>query len=117
MAKKSSAREMENIADYFISSNEKEEDPIQTLTELAEDTDQAEEEFEVEEAVSVRKKIAYPDTENAQENIKRCLLKHLEDKYKIHRIELKRNIALEMPRSKRTTREEVLILLKESPQG
>jgi hypothetical protein len=117
MAKKSSAREMENIADFFISSNDKEEAPIQTLTEVAEDSGQAEEEFEVEEAVNVRKRIAYPDTENAQENIKRCLLKHLEEKYRIHRIELKKNSALEMPRSKKTTKEVVLILLKESPQG
>lgn len=117
MAKKSSARELENIADFFISTKEKEEDPVDSLTELAEDADQGKDAFELEETVSVRKRITYPDTENAQDHIKRCLLKHLEEEYEIHRVELKRNMDIEMPGNKKTTKEEVLILLKESPHS
>jgi hypothetical protein len=117
MAKKSSARELENVADFFISSKEKEENPVGSPSALAEDPGQGESEFEVEETVSVRKRIAYPDTENAQDKIKRCLLKHLEEEYDIHRIELKKSRDIEMPGNRKRTQEDVLILLKESSKG
>jgi hypothetical protein len=115
MAKKNSAREMENIADFFISPNEKEKDPVDGLNDLAGDLDQGGAEFELEETVNVRKRMAFPDGENAQDHMKRCLLKHLEEEFKIHRIELKRSLDIEMPGNKKTTKEEVLILLKDSP--
>ena len=117
MAKKNSARELENIADFFISPKEKEKDPVDSLNDLARDLDQGEAEFELEEAVSVRKRIAFPDRENAQDHIRRCLLKYLEEEYKIHRVELKRSLDIEMPGNKKTTKEEVLILLKDSSNG
>jgi hypothetical protein len=112
MAKKNGAREMENIADFFISPKEK--DPVNGLKDFAGDLDQGEEAFELEETVSVRKRIAFPDRENAQDHIRRCLLKYLEEEYKIHRVELKRSLDIDMPGNKKTTKEEVLILLKDS---
>jgi uncharacterized Rossmann fold enzyme len=114
MAKKSRAGELENIADFFISSKDKEEAAEDSLNALAEDPNPGEAEFEVEETVSVRKRITYPDGANAQDNIKRCLLKHLEEKYKIHRVELKKTVDMEMPGNKKKTQEDVLILLKDS---
>jgi hypothetical protein len=117
MAKKGNARELENVADFFISSKEKEEDPGDSLNGLVEEGDQREAEFELEETVSVRKRIAFSDGEKAQDHIKRCLLEHLEGEYQIHRIELKKNTGTEMPGNKKTTKEEVLIVLKESSHG
>ncbi|MEJ2725207.1 MAG: hypothetical protein P8175_11315 [Deltaproteobacteria bacterium] len=117
MAKKGNARELENVADFFISSKEKDEDPGDGLNELVEEGDQREAEFELEETVSVRKRIAFSDGEKAQDHIKRCLLEHLEGEYQIHRIELRKNTGIEMPGNKKRTKEEVLIVLKESSPG
>ncbi|MGD2124834.1 MAG: hypothetical protein PVG99_02070 [Desulfobacteraceae bacterium] len=116
MEKKSAARELENVADFFLSSGKKEKTPDNNLSEFnGDDSDQAEGEFEVEEAVSVRKRIAYPDAENAQENIRQCLLKHLQEDYHIYRVELRKTTDIERPRSKKSKKEEVLIFLKGSP--
>ena len=76
---------------------------------------EVEDESEVEETVSVRKKIAYPDTENAQESMKRCLFQYLEEDYMICRIELRRTADISEPRSKKRREEEIVIVLKDAP--
>jgi hypothetical protein len=117
MAKKNGARELENVADFFISPKKKDKAPEDRLNEPAGDLDWQEAEFELEETVSVRKRMAFPDGENAQDHIRRCLLKHLEEEYEIHRVELKRSLDIEMPGNRKTSKEEVLILLKDASHG
>jgi hypothetical protein len=89
MEKKERGRELECVSDLFISSGEEEEVPDEELLECKGTyADQTEDDFEVEETVSVRKRITYPASEKAQENIRRCLHEHLKDDYIINRIEL-----------------------------
>jgi len=116
MEKKGPTQELEKVSNLFISSSEKEKTSAEKLSEFEEIySGQAADEFEIEETVSVRKRIAYPDTENAQENIRKCLFKHLEEGYFICRVELRKNADILKPRSKKKTKEEILIFLKESP--
>jgi hypothetical protein len=81
MEKKSHGHELESVSSLFISSGEEKKTAAENLSEFKETySDQREDESEVEERVSVRKRIAYPDTENAQDNIKRCLFRHLQER-------------------------------------
>jgi hypothetical protein len=116
MDRKVPAQELESISDFFISSPEERTTPVAHLSEFTEArSGQRAQECEIEETVSVRKRIAYPDSENAQEDIKKCLFKLLEEDYTICRVELKKSDDIFLPRSRTTKKEEVLIVLKESP--
>ncbi len=82
MEKKNPSQELEKVSHLFISSNEEEKTPAKNSFESKGSYPaDAENEFEVEESVSVRRKIAYPNTGNAQENIKKCLFNHLREDY------------------------------------
>ncbi|MDY6989214.1 MAG: hypothetical protein SWQ30_14280 [Thermodesulfobacteriota bacterium] len=116
MEQKSPVHELARISDLFVSSSDKEETgPTGVLERQGTSSDQAGDESEVEETITVRKRIAYPATENARENIKRCLLKHLDEDYMICRVELKRTKEISRPGAKKRTEEEILIFLKDSP--
>lgn len=61
-----------------------------TVERKSQDPIPAEDECEVDEVVRVHKRIAYPNTKNAQQNIKKALFKHLEDGYRIRSMTLKK---------------------------
>jgi len=116
MEKKSTAQEIAAISNFFLSSSDKEKMLAEHLSDFKGiPSAEVEDGSEVEEAVSVSKKIAYPDTENAQESMKRCLFQYLEQDYIICRIELKRTADISKPRSKKRRKEEIVIVLKDAP--
>ena len=121
MEKKGPVQDLEKLPNLYISSGDKETVSAEDLPEPKgpepKEMDPAQEtgEFEVEERVSVRKRIAYPDTQGAQEDIKRSLFKHLEEDYSIRRVELKKTAQISSPKNIRRTKEEILIFIKESP--
>ena len=115
MEKKSTAQEIAEISNFFLSSSDKEKMLAEHLYDFKGiPSVEVEDGSEVEETVSVRKKIAYPDTENAQENLKTCLFKYLEEDYMICRIELKRTADISKPRRKKRREEEVVIVLRDA---
>ena len=115
MEKKERGRELGCVSDLFISSGEEEEVPDEKLLEFKGTyADQTEDDFEVEETLSVRKKITYPASEKAQENIRRCLHEHLKDDYIINRIELMKSTEILKLRNMKSKKEEIVIVLKPS---
>ena len=64
--------------------------PEKTVERKSQDPIPAEDECEVEEVVRVHRRIAYPNTKNAQQNIRKALFKHLEDGYRIWSMTLKK---------------------------
>ena len=112
MEKKERGRELGCVSDLFISSGEEEEVPDEKLLEFKGTyADQTEDDFEVEETVSVRKRITYPASEKAQENIRRCLYEHLKDDYTINRIELVKSSEILKLRNMKSKKEEIVITL------
>lgn len=71
---------------------------------------------EIEETITVRKKIAYPDTETAQKDMRNTLLKYLEAGYGINSIELKKDMETSAPNSKQIKKEEVTLFVKEQKE-
>ncbi len=113
MEKKERGRELECVSDLFISSAEKEEVPDEEPLEFKRTyADQTKDDFEVEETVSVRKRITYPASEKAQENIRRCLYEHLKKDYIINRIELIKSTETLKLRNLKSKKEEIIIVLK-----
>jgi hypothetical protein len=107
-----SRRELGNVSDLFISSSEEEKAPAKRLFENR--SGQAEDEGEVEESVTLQKKIAYPNTRNAQESIWRCLSNYVREEYMIHHIELRKTSDILEPGVKKRREEEITIILKET---
>jgi hypothetical protein len=115
MEKKERGRELGCVSDLFISSGEEEEAHDEELLEFKGTyADQTEDDFEVEETVSVRKRITYPASEKAQENIRRCLYEHLKDDYTINRIELVKSSEILKLRNMKSKKEEIVITLSPS---
>lgn len=115
MEKSNPRRELENISNYFITSSDEKKTRVENLFEdRGISSGRADEEFEVEERVSIRKEIEYIDTQNAQENIKRRIFAHLQDDYIISRIELRKTSDILQPKRKKRQEEEIIIILKEA---
>lgn len=115
MAQKSPVHELARISDLFVSSSDQEEiGPTGLYEGQGTCSDEVGDESEVEETVTVCKRIAYSNTENAQEKIKRSLFKYLEEDYMICRVELKKTKEMSLPGTKKRTQEEILIVLKDS---
>ena len=112
MEKQEIGRELESVASLFISSGEENKDPLEEQFEFKKNTSGQDLDFEVEEAVKVRKKIIYPETEKAQENIKRHLLQLFQEGYLINRIELKKNTCSNELKNRKLMQEEIIIALK-----
>jgi hypothetical protein len=122
MEKAGSGLEAGNISNLFLSSKENKKDPGERL--FSEKTskddgapevvlDRAEDEFEIEKTVNVRKKIAYPNKKETQNSIKGCLLKHLEEGYIIKRIELNKTNTISRQGNRERTEEDIIIYIKE----
>jgi hypothetical protein len=108
-------QELEGISDWFISVNGekiKGSEPSQeTRTKECGLTDKG---CEVDELVTIRRRITVPNTQNAQDSMKELLQQHLEDRFALFRVELRRTAANVETKARKSKREEVIILLKES---
>ena len=95
-------RGLEHISNMFLSTSEK----------AKENSHQTEDQYEIEETVTVRKKLAFQNDENVQQNMTRALSRHLEEGYNIRRVELQKNEDISKPRSRMHREEEVIIFIK-----
>jgi hypothetical protein len=75
---------------------------------------QAENQCEVEETAKIRKTIAFQNDENAQQNMRSALSRHLKEGYGIRRVELKKTAENSEPRNRVRTEEDVTIFIKGS---
>ena len=113
MEKTGPAQELSSISSFFISTPEEKRSPVAHVSELkGTPWGHGKEECEVEETVAVRKRIAYPNTRGAQENIKKNLSKFLQEGYAISRIELRKTTEQSEPGNRTVTNEEIALYLK-----
>jgi len=66
---------------------------------------------DIEEHVSIRRNIAYPDTSNSQQDILKSFSKHLEENYRIKRIELRKTDRISRPGMKKYIEENITIFI------
>jgi hypothetical protein len=114
MEKTGPAQELSSISSFFISAPEEKRTSSANVSELRGGISfgLAKEDCEVEETVAVRKRIAYPNTRTAQENIKKELFKFLQEGYAISRIELRRTSEKSEPGTRTVTNEEIALYLR-----
>jgi hypothetical protein len=97
-----------NYCDYFKPAAQKEETaPKQIISESSETVS---DNCEIEETVTIRKKISYQDTETTQQDIKMALLKYLEAGYNLMMAELTKSEESSQSTNRQTRREEITIL-------
>jgi hypothetical protein len=104
MEKKSSERGIEEISNIFLSPPKK----------ANENSHQVEDQCEIQETVTIRKKLAFYNDENVQKNMTRSLAKHIENGYNIKRIYLQKNEDISTPGSRIYKKENVTIFIKSS---
>jgi len=104
MEKKNSGMGLEEISNIFLSTKEN----------ATENLHHAQDQCEVQETVTVRKKLAFYDDENVQKNMARSLAKHIEKGYNIRRIYLQKNEDISTSGSRRHRKEKVIISIKSS---
>jgi hypothetical protein len=104
MEKKSLGRGLEEISDIFLSTKEN----------ANENSPQAEGQCEIQETVTVRKKLAFYNDENVQNNMARSLSRHIEKGYNIKRIYLQKNEDSSTPGNRIHRKENVIISIKSS---
>ena len=101
-----------NYCENFDSERAQPADNINKLTSVP--SDQIGENCEVEETVTVQKKIAYPDTEVAQKDMRNALSRYLEEGYKIKSVELKKFDEATTLKGKETKKQDIIIFVKEN---
>ena len=74
--------------------------------------DQEDDNREIEERITVDKKVAYPDTKAGQQNIRRTLLRYLEEGYSIRTAELIKSETLSRPGRKEYRKEKIDVFVK-----
>lgn len=102
MEKKGLGGGLEEISNIFLSVGEK----------AKEVSHPSENQCEIEETVAVRKKLAFYNDDNVQQNIQRSLAEHLELGFHISRIYLQKHEATSSPGSKTHRKEDVIISIK-----
>jgi hypothetical protein len=113
MEKTGSGQELSSVSGLFISSQEEKKTPLSKVSQLAGTArGHSKDDFEIEEFVTVRKRIAYPGTQNGQETMKKNLFGFLQDGYSISRIELKKTSETLRPGNRTITNEEIALYLK-----
>lgn len=108
-------REMDNVSRLFMSSSDNEKDADKGLS-LVNEFPQGRnvDGVDVEEKVSIQKKIAYSNDQVSQLNIQNHLQTLIRDGYDICRIELKKHTNTEKPGRKEIKEEEIILFLKET---
>lgn len=101
-------RGLENISNLFLSTSHKAKENFHQAEGQCETEDQ----YELEETVTVCKKLAFQDDENVQQNMIKTLSRHIEEGYHITRVELQKNEDISKPRGRIRREEEVVIFIK-----
>ena len=70
---------------------------------------------EMEETVTVRRRIAYHDNDRVEENMKRAVSEHLRQGYRLKRVELQRKEDMGEPKNRVRREEEITIFVKARP--
>jgi hypothetical protein len=113
MEKTGSAQELSSISSFFISGPEEKKVPSNHFSDLKGISFvHPGEDCEVEETITVRKRIAYSNTPLAQENIKKTLFNFLEEGYAISRIELRKTCEKKESGNRTVTNEEIALYMK-----
>ena len=79
--------------------------------------DQEDDNSEIEERITVDKKVAYPDTKAGQQNIRKTLLRYLEEGYSIRAAELIKSEQFSRTGRKEYRQKEIKIFLKPLEDG
>lgn len=66
---------------------------------------------DIEESVTIRRAITYPNTVKAQQDILKSLSKHLEENYSVRSIELRKTDRISQPGMKKCTKEIITIFI------
>lgn len=108
-------RGLENISNLFLSTSHKTNENSHQAQDLyeAEDQYQGQVQYEVEETISVCKKLAFQDDENVQKSMIKTLSEHIEQGYHITRVDLQKNEHISKPRARMRREEEVVIFIKD----
>lgn len=89
-----------------------------TLKEVKDDVSlQQEDDPEIEEAVTFQKKITYPDTESAQERMKKTIIRFVESGYSIRHVELGKTTEISGPKKKKTREDQIIFSVKKSKES
>lgn len=97
-------RGLEEISNIFLSNPDKAD----------ENSRQMEDQCEIQETVTVRKKLAFYNDENVQKNMARSLAKHMEKGFHIRRIYLQKKEDISTSESRIHRNENVIISIKSS---
>jgi len=113
MEKTGSAQELSSISGFFISSPEEKRVASGHVSDLKEiPRFHPKDDCEIEETVTLRKRVAYPNTRSSQENMKKSLFKFLQEGYAVSRIELRKTSEKNEPGNRIVTTEEIALYLK-----
>jgi hypothetical protein len=116
MEKKRLGRGLDDISNLFLSPRKDkklaEENADHGVVENKTFSDTTEPLCEIEENVSVRRNIAYPDTSNSQQDILKSFSRHLEENYRIKRIELRKTDRMSRPGMKKCRQENITIFIQ-----
>lgn len=114
--KKFGVRYMDSISpgsgsycEYFEQGSQENSDNSFVLKEKS--SDDIEINCDIEESVTVHRRVAYPNTPKAQEDILKSLSKHLEKNYSVKQIELRKTDRISRPGMKKCTKESVTIFI------
>jgi hypothetical protein len=117
MEKKRLGRGLDDISNMFLTprkdnktSEANAEDEVTGNRPFA--ADNTESLCDIEEDVSIRRNIAYPDTSNAQQDILKSFSRHLGDNYRIKRIELRKTDRIFRPGMKKYIEEKITIFIQ-----
>jgi hypothetical protein len=102
MENKRLERGLEKISNIFLSAGEKAENASHG----------PENQYEIEETVTVRKKLFFYNHTDVQQNIKKSLARHLEEGYQLIRVCLQKNETVSKSKSQIHSEEEVIISIK-----
>ena len=113
MEKSGPAQELSSISGLFISGQEINQAPLSCVSgPRGTASGCAEQDCEVDETVTVHKRITFPGERDGQENIRKSLSEYLQTGYSISRIELKKTYETLRPGHRTVTNEEIALYLK-----
>ena len=116
MEKKRLGRGLDDISNIFLTprkdnktSEVNAEDGVMENRPFSDNTDPL---CDIEENVSIRRNIAYPDTSDSQKDILKSFSRHLEENYSIKRIELRKKDRISRPGMKKYIEEKITIFIQ-----
>jgi hypothetical protein len=115
MEKNQPARSLEDLSHVFLSTSDQTSEGDKADELLASElnaADALQAPQEMEETVSIRRRIAYHDHDGVEENMRRAVSEHLRQGYRLKRVELQRKEDSGEPKHRVRREEEVTIFVK-----